>query len=460
MDSWLCINFDLDHGPKLQSVYPSFWLSPTEMENVAFSALPDSLQFDQGSEVHSFRIRDDKLSSKDEKSSRPRSLDGFTYGFSYFSQQRDASSKRGYRQSAIVILTHLQYPALFCNLASTVGPLYHAHGVLMLETACHNVANWCNPLPGSTLELGFLGSVMHVELPQSMDEQQLTETYSFQQKFDPSLHILASSPVFHPPPIDLFEACISHLWSMWECLVLCEPILVFGRSPAMTSQAIWWLRDILRPLPLAMDIRPYFTIHDKDHSSLVNKLPPKAGLLLGVTNPFFEKSCLHWPHVLSVGKHLRAKSASATFTGPSPGWQTKTHKRYISKDQALLKQLEHACNGSQLTRMEASFTLRRHFCSRTNALLVPLNRYLNSLIPTPAEAGQFSTRLKPFSSTNFFSSLKSNGSPLPFRSANRQKDFYERWLRTPAFGLWLAQQEDAIQKILLENAVAPTGSFP
>lgn len=39
-----------------------------------------------------------------------------------------------------------------------------------------------------------------------------------------------------------------------------------------------------------------------DHSSIVNKLPPKSGTLLGVTNPFFEKSCAHWPHVLSLGR--------------------------------------------------------------------------------------------------------------------------------------------------------------
>lgn len=89
----------------------------------------------------------------------------------------------------------------------------------------------------------------------------------------------------------------------------------------MTSQAVWWLRDLVRPvrqfntslsalptppwhaqIPLAADIRPYFTIHDKDHTLLVNKASPKAGLLIGVTNPFFESSCAHWPHVLSVGR--------------------------------------------------------------------------------------------------------------------------------------------------------------
>jgi len=58
-------------------------------------------------------------------------------------------------------------------------------------------------------------------------------------------------------------------------------------------------------IPLANDFRPYFTIHDKDHAILVNKFPPKSGLVLGVTNPFFQKSCAHWPHVLSVGLKSR-----------------------------------------------------------------------------------------------------------------------------------------------------------
>jgi hypothetical protein len=75
-------------------------------------------------------------------------------------------------------------------------------------------------------------------------------------------------------------------------------------------------------IPLANDIRPYFTIHDKEHAILVNKLPPKAGVLLGVTNPFFGRSCSHWPHELSLGRHssygkslLRYVSANISIDG-------------------------------------------------------------------------------------------------------------------------------------------------
>jgi hypothetical protein len=139
------------------------------------------------------------------------------------------------------------------------------------------------------------------------------------------IQLLAGCPPFAAPSaIHIFEASLSHLWSIWECLVLCEPILFFGQTPAWTSKAIWWMRDVFRPvrtffasdtsdvdcrhvtqIPWAGDFRPYFTIHDREHAALVNDRRPKSGLLLGVTNPFYEKACSHWPHVLRLGGKSR-----------------------------------------------------------------------------------------------------------------------------------------------------------
>lgn len=67
----------------------------------SFSAFPDSPQFEQGSQTHSFRIRvrnpvEDKLLRSSDR--RPQTEDGFLYGFSQFTQRRDATSKRGYQQ--------------------------------------------------------------------------------------------------------------------------------------------------------------------------------------------------------------------------------------------------------------------------------------------------------------------------------------------------------------------------
>ncbi|KAI5834906.1 DUF1630-domain-containing protein [Schizophyllum commune Tattone D] len=510
------VNFDIDHGPVVDGIYPPLFLYPDEIENIAFSSFPDSAQFEQGAQAHSFRIREDEAIGNEK---RPPTIDGFIYGFAHFSQRKDASIKRGYQQRSVVILTHHQYPALFSAVMSLLGPLYEEHGVPMLESACHNIATWPPPTPGSTVELGFLGNVITAQIPRTIDEQQALDPSVAERLVNASLQTMipATAGSLLPPAILLFEASLPHIWSIWECLVLNEPILLFGTSPAETSQAVWWLRDLMRPIPLAGDIRPYFTIHDRDHLALVNKLPPKSGLLLGVTNPFFERSCAHWPHILSLGKRVSERSSIAMHpskggsagiaqatAGPRPGWKTKTHKRYVSKDRSLLKQLESACEkGGEVNLLQASLLLRRHFCTRTTELLLPLSRYLNTLIPTPAEvasaqsgwstpsSGHASSasstssnphpsytplpsepmsgprppsvdhnsprpsyhpppplRLKPFNTTHFFASLKAHGTTLPFRSSGKRVEFYERWLKTPAFGLWLAQQEEVVIDVL------------
>lgn len=103
----------------------------------------------------------------------------------------------------------------------------------------------------------------------------------------------------------------------------------------------------------------------------------------------------------------------------------------------------------------ASLALRQHFQSRTTEVITPLARYLNTLIPTPIEVSRTSTqntlRLKPFNNANFFTSLKVHGSTLPFRSTSKRTEFYERLLKTPGFGLWLAQQEQIVEGVLKEK---------
>lgn len=316
------------------------------------------------------------------------------------------------------------------------------------------------PTPGANLELGFLGTCFQVRLPHSIDELQPP---SKPASAEDMISISASLPPSEPPILDLLGPSLSHLWSLWECLILCEPVLVFGSSPAHTSLAVWWLRDLLRPLPLAIDFRPYFTIHDVDHAALTatGRTPPR-GVVLGVTNPFFARSCAHWPHVLSLGLSMSSGETNrdGVKPGPKAGWTTQTHKRYISKDRALLARLESALRAPPntsagiATRTQATAALRAHFSSRTTSLLVPLNRYLNTLLPArtvlpSALAHTPARRLAPFSIPAFLSSLKADGSGgLPFKSSSKAHSFYERWVRTPAFARWLSAQEEAVEEIL------------
>lgn len=155
--------------------------------------------------------------------------------------------------------------------------------------------------------------------------------------------------------------------------------------------------------------------------------------------------------------------------GPMPGWKTKTHRRYTSKDRRLLKTLEQAVfkpNSEARTlrfavkicfilrpcvEKEPALALRRHFASRTTEFLVPLNRYLNMLIPAPTSSTFPTQKMKRFNENDFFATLKSHGSPLPFKSNGKQREFYERWLKSPGFGVWLARQEELVEAALRQR---------
>ncbi|CAE6456451.1 unnamed protein product [Rhizoctonia solani] len=486
------VDFDLDIGPVVAKLYPGIKLDAPDRENIAFSSFPDTTLFDTGTQTHSFKIRlSQAIRVVLGESTRENEV---LYGYASFMQRKDPTSKRGYLQRSVVFLTHLPWVGLFDKAISIFGPMFFTHGNAMLQSGCLNICNWPDPVLGSSLELGLLGSVIMAEIPRSSDEQQTV--------ISPRLQDTLTIATFPPQPIlPLLAGSIDKLWTLWECLVLCDPILVFAPSPSISSAVVWWLRDLIRPVPFAGDIRPYFHIHDRDFPVLVTKNAPRPGLIIGVTNPYFENVCKHWPHTLSVGQTEKAprpsnaskhSAALATQTlGPAPGYHTN-HNRYISKDRALLKRLEASVKEGHTIQSQMTALLRQHFAQRSQQLLAPLNRYFSNLLPKPTDSNHSpnpslhapspspsfhvlspgssvaaspatrpmtvspvpssvvvsDVRVKPFNSKDFFASLKTHGAQLPFRSAAKQKEFYERWLKSPAFGAWISGRVDAAQSVL------------
>jgi len=199
------VDFDLEQGPSLNCIFPPLPLYPFEAENIAFSAFPDSTLFEEGSAAHSFRFREQIPRANQTGPSlfdtrRVPSPDGFVYGFSYFNQEKSTTSKRGYSQRCIVVLTHHPYPALFCALLHKLGPLYRTHGDPILEVASHNIAKWPPPVHGATIELGFLGTVLRVELPQDVDGQQLGNGPHIQAEEDQDWHVRSDCSSPSEPP--------------------------------------------------------------------------------------------------------------------------------------------------------------------------------------------------------------------------------------------------------------------
>ncbi|CAO1627971.1 unnamed protein product [Parajaminaea phylloscopi] len=437
------------------------------------------------------------------------SSSSYLYGYTFFRQKRDSAIRRGYFQKSLVILTHLPYVALFSDIVSKLGPLYFDHGESILESFCSSVTKWPNPSPGATLPLPLFGSVLWAALPLGRQSQSSTAADASETtlpKMASSLSlaslsrgslgrqtssagsgvsrpaasmslpgsseeepILASIPL--TPLVSVFKEALADMWMIWECVLLAEPILVMGPDPRTSSEAVWHLLDICRPIPHAGDFRPFFTIHDYDFKNLATRKQPPAGTIIGCTNPFLAQACAHWPHVLRVGKAAVKLGTAGRYGkagagklpvgggvgggtgagggGPEhlPGFATK-RKRRVSKDRPLLKKLQDMVEHEENIPM-ANAMLRRYFADITERFLAPLNRYISSLIPPEAAASGGpvdSAKIRPFNTDAFLASLKAHGTPLPLRSrslptgAALRQGLYLDFLRSPNFSYYLTER--------------------
>jgi hypothetical protein len=78
--------------------------------------------------------------------------------------------------------------------------------------------------------------------------------------------------------------------------------VVIAPSPTLVAQAVEALVSLIRPLKYMSDYRPYFTIHDTEFKDITTKTQAPPAMIIGVTNPFFNKALDHWPHVLRLGE--------------------------------------------------------------------------------------------------------------------------------------------------------------
>ena len=162
-----------------------------------------------------------------------------------------------------------------------------------------------------------------------------------------------------------FTAVIEQLWTLWELVLLGEPLLVMAPTPGPAGSQAQWVQQggqqdavgtascrpgasltpthmrfsgrlcspgaggcssavaallaLIAPFPPAVDFRPYFTIHDPAFAGLASGTRPSGtnGLpsLLGATNLYFLKALPDFPNVSGLwGSHPR----HARRTGPLP----------------------------------------------------------------------------------------------------------------------------------------------
>uniref|UniRef100_A0A9J7YA77 DENN/MADD domain containing 6Aa n=1 Tax=Cyprinus carpio carpio TaxID=630221 RepID=A0A9J7YA77_CYPCA len=469
--SWLhCIcvvGFDLELGQAVEVIYPHHSrLTEKEKTSICYLSFPDSNSGCLGDTQFCFRFRQ----AAGSKSSLGCFLDhfdrdapvclkrdqGYYYGYVYFRQVRDKTLKRGYFQKSLVLISKLPYVTFFHSLLKLIAPEYFEKQEPFLEAACNDIDRWPTPCPGKILTLPIMGVVMKLRIPTCYDKpgtSQLVQSAPSDSLVSivlPTVHEVDLFRCFHP--------VFFHIQMLWELVLLSEALVVMAPSPAESSDTVLALVSCISPLRYCSDFRPYFTIHDSEFKEYTTRTQAPPSVILGVTNPFFAKTLQHWPHIIRIGdmkqagemaKQMKVKKLKNLKTLDSkPGVYT-AYKPFLNKDEDIIKQLQ---KGVQQKRPSAAQNaiLRRYFLELTQSFIIPLERYVASLMPLQKSISPWKSppQLRPFNQEEFMKTLEKAGPQLTSRLKGDWIGLYRQFLRSPNFDGWFRnRRKEMMQKL-------------
>uniref|UniRef100_A0A8C5FSZ9 DENN/MADD domain containing 6B n=1 Tax=Gadus morhua TaxID=8049 RepID=A0A8C5FSZ9_GADMO len=441
--SWLecvcVVTFDLELGQAIEV---------TEKTSICYLSFPDSYSGCLGDTQFSFRFRQsigrispdfgEDAYDRDAPVTLQRDL-GHFYGYVYFRQVKDVSVKRGYFQKSLVLVSRLPYVHLFHTLLQIIAPEYFEKLEPCLEAVCNEIDQWPSPVPGLTLNLPVMGTVLQVgTTPQSKHRCPL------------GCHLLPAPtllPTIHE--LDLFkcfQSALIHLQVLWELTLLGEPLVVMAPSPTMSSEIVLALVSSIAPLKYCSDYRPYFTIHDSEFREYTTRTQAPPNVILGVTNPFFIKTFQSWPHIVRLGdprmagdlpKQVKVKKLAKLKTlDTKPGIYT-AYKTFLQKDKVLIKRLLKGIQRKRPSEVQSAI-LRRHLLELTQSFIIPLERYMASLMPLQRSVTPWKTppQIRPFSQEEFMATLEHAGPHLTSMLKGDWMGLYRRFFRSPNFDGW------------------------
>ncbi|XP_077302895.1 protein DENND6A [Arctopsyche grandis] len=462
------VTFDLEVGQALESVHPAgVQLAECDKTNLCYLAFPDSNSGCMGDTRFHVRLRTRAPSAptstvplKRYVARCPLTLQPdptHFWGFVFFRQVKDPSLPRGYFQKSVVVLTRLPLINLMYKVCGIVAPRFFDHGEAGLEAACKDIDLW-PPLDTGSLLLPLLGNVLHIFLPS-------------QAESDSAIQGLPQPPgSISVSPRDVYSytslSCVlSNLHLLWELVLTAEPIVVMASSPTACSAMVQALVDLIHPLQYSAEYRPYFTIHDSEFKEFTKKQYNPPYVILGVTNPFFSKTLHHWPHTVRLDESVSYKSklkrvGTAKTSDSSPGVYTQ-YKPYLTKDKTILKRLSGGSLRSERPAEVQAALVRRHMLELTHSFMIPLERYMASLMPLQKNISAFRAAPvpHPFNPEDFMNMLQHSGPHLTSGIKGDWAGLYRAFLKSPNFSAWFQRRYGELVrtlKVLQLEALAAT----
>ncbi|KAG5673063.1 hypothetical protein PVAND_003138 [Polypedilum vanderplanki] len=484
--SWIhsivIVDFEIEKGQVIENVFPEdTYFSETERNNLAYMAFPDSNSNCIGDTKFHISLRtNQKLSNQQRVYNREckqelRADAGHYWGYVYFRQVKDSQSKRGYFQKSFVLMTRLPFHNFFSELVNRWAPVYFTNGISALEQGYNQIIAWPKLLAtNAPFQLPFLGSVYQLYIPANISKIQ-TDTTTMPSQNEPddvtnnnNNHNSSSSSstipisITSPNEIDIFgpiHTIIHHIQHIWELVLLAEPIVIIAPSPSDSSLMVQALTNLIAPLEYYPEVFPYFTIHNSEFREFASTTTPPA-VILGCTNPYFAKTLANWPHTIRINESLqiehpvphrkleRVKSLQKLLMDSS-GSIYSQHRPFLQKDKGFVKKILNGVKTRRPTAVQ-SIILRRYFLELTQSFIIPLERYMSSLMPLARDISAFRAPPVPaqFKEETFLGTLELSGPQLTSTVKGDYEGLYKRFFRSANFRGWYeARRMEQLQKL-------------
>ncbi|NXC18114.1 DEN6A protein, partial [Corythaeola cristata] len=342
---------------------------------------------------------------------------------------------------SLVLISKLPYVHLFRTMLKQIAPEYFEKSEAFLEAGRKKVFLFLSKL----------------RIPTYRDKPGTTPIVQNMHQADAQISM--ALPTVHE--VDLFRCfcpVFFHIQMLWELVLLGEPLVVMAPSPSESSETVLALVSCISPLKYSSDFRPYFTIHDSEFKEYTTRTQAPPSVILGVTNPFFAKTLQHWPHIIRIGdiklpgevpKQVKVKKLKNLKTLDSkPGVYT-SYKPYLNKDEEIVKQLQKGVQQKRPTEAQ-SVILRRYFLELTESFIIPLERYVASLMPLQKCISPWKSppQLRQFSQDDFMKTLEKAGPQLTSGLKGDWIGLYRHFLKSPNFDGWFrSRQKEMTQKL-------------
>lgn len=176
----------------------------------------------------------------------------------------------------------------------------------------------------------------------------------------------------------------SNLNALWEIVLTGDPLIVMAPSPAICAPLTEALVSLIHPLQYSGDYRPYFTIHDPDFALFTNSSQIPC-IILGVTNPYFNKAMQHFPHLLRLGdinvenkiESKKKKNNVKLKTLDTKLGFFSSSKFFLNNDNSLIKKLTKTGNRPDDAQ---HVIIRKHFTELTECFMFPFERFVLKIL--------------------------------------------------------------------------------